>query len=364
MENINKRKTPSVAETAIYALSLGTVFFIGFMLIKFPSVAARGVTDGMELCVNTLIPSVFPFMFVSCLLLESGILGRTGKLFNFVGEKIFGLPGECVPVIFFSMVAGLPVGAKLTEELYCKGMITETQGQRMLFFCMNPGPAFVITGVGMKMLGSRELGIIIYASLIISSLLIGILSVPVWSDGVRVEKKKSEAGKTDIAAAMVKAVFQSSHSVFSICAWVILFSCLTELIRAIGLSESTENFLLAVTEVTNGCNHCSEIYPAPIIAAIIGFGGFCAHMQVFSSVMKLRLEYKYFISARILNAGISVLVSLFLLKVFPITVETASMGEIPEKATMAMSLPVCAGVMIMCFLLLLGDNYRIKKSVK
>lgn len=351
-------------ETVIYTLTAGIMFFIGFMLIRYPDSATRGVTDGIELCLSTLVPSLFPFMFVSCFLLESGILNRTEGAFSFVGRRIFGLPGYCVPVIFFSMIAGLPVGARFTEELYNKRMITKAQGQRMLFFCMNPGPAFVITWVGYKMLGSRELGIIIYVSLIISSLLIGILSVPVWSDDEKIENISTEKAKPDIALSVVRAVTQSSRNVFSICAWVVLFSCFIELIKVFGFSENTENFLLAITEVTNGCKRCAEIYPAPIIAGIIGFGGLCAHMQVSSSIVSLRLEYKYFISARILNAGISVLVSVFFLKCFPIAVETSAIGTVPEKAGLAMSYPICAGIMIMCFLLLLGDNFQIKKRIK
>ena len=364
MENAISGRVVSKTETLLYTLTAGVIIFIGFILLKYPDSATRGVTDGIELCLSTLIPSILPFMFVSCFLLESGLLWRTGKMFSFIGERLFGLPGYCAPVILFSMIAGLPVGARLTEELYVKGMITKTQGQRMLFFCMNPGPAFVITGVGQKMLGSRELGIMIYASLIISSLLIGILSVPVWSDGAKSERMTSKITKPDIAPAVVRSVSVSSKSIFGICAWVVLFSCLTELIKTLGFSENTQNFLFAITEVTNGCRRCAEIYPAPVIAGIIGFGGFCAHMQVATPIMTLKLEYKYFISARILNAGIAVLITLFLLRYFPVAVETSAFGNAPEEAEMAMSYPICAGIMLMCFLMLLGDNFRIRKQIK
>ena len=364
METAIKRNLLTGTERLAYALTAGIISFIAFMLIRYPDSAARGVTDGIELCFSTLIPALFPFMFLSGFLLECGMLSRTDRAFSFIGKRFFGLPGYCVPVVFFSMIAGLPVGARLTEDLYGKGMITKAQGQRMLFFCMNPGPAFVISGVGHKMLGSQELGIIIYVSLIMSSLLLGILSVPVWSDEEIIEKEGTEELTTDIASSVVRAVSQSSRSVFSICAWVVLFSCLTELIKVLGFSENTQNFLFAVTEVTNGCRQCAGIYPAPIIAGIIGFGGLCAHMQVSAPIMTLKLEYKYFISARILNAGLAVLISVFLLELFPISVETSAFGTIPEETGLAMSYPICAGVMVMCFLLLLGDNFKVKRVKK
>ncbi len=360
MENIYKRKLLSKADVLFHTVTVGTVIFIAYTLLRYPESATKGVGDGIELCISTLVPSLFPFMFVSCFLLESELIWRTEKMFSFISKRLFGLPGYCVPVIFFSMIAGLPVGARLTEELYLKGMITKTQGQRMLLFCMNPGPAFVITGVGYKMLGSREIGIIIYLSLVLSSLIIGMLSVLVWSDNEVTDKECTPPFRVNTASSVIKAVTQSSRGVFSICAWVVLFSCLTELIKTIGLSENTENFIFAVAEVTGGCRRCAEIYPAPIIAGIIGFGGFCAHMQVISPVMTLKLEYKYFLSARILNAGIAVLISLFLSEHFPVAVEVSSFGNTPESTDISMSYPICAGVMIMCFLMLLGDNFRLK----
>lgn len=364
MENtIRVKGTPS-RDSIIYTLTVGMFFIIGYMLIKYPDSASKGVAVGIELCIGALIPSIFPFMFVTAFLLESGLLRRTERLFSFVSKRFFGLPGYCGPVIIFSMVAGLPVGARLTEDLYNKGMITKTQGQRMLFFCMNPGPAFIINGVGHNMLGSREAGIIIYASLILSSLIIGILSVPVWNNEEEKKIGMLTDEKCNLAESVVKAVSKSSRSVFSICAWVVLFSCLAELIKVFGFSENTENFLLAITEVTNGSRCCAEIYPAPIIAGVIGFGGFCAHMQVAAPIMTLKLEYKYFISARILNSGISVLISLFLFQCFPLAVETSSFGNAPTEAGMAMSYPICVGVMVMCFLLLLGDNFKFKRNKK
>ncbi len=359
----NKNIFPKLI-TVLYIVTVGLIFTICFMLLRFPDSAGRGVTNGIELCVYTLIPSMFPFMFLSTFLIGTGLLERTGRLFSLLTERIFKLPGVCAPVILLSMIGGLPLGGKMTEDLYSKGLITQIQGQRMLFFCINPGPAFIITSVGYYMLGSKTLGIIIYVSLVLSSLILGILSSFVWSDGIMIKTKTAKKFKPDFQGAVVSSVSQSGHSMLIICAWVILFSCLNELIGILSVSDNTKNFLFAVFEITNGCKICSEFYPVPLIAGIIGFSGLCAHMQVMPAVFKVKLELKYFISARILNAGLSVLITMLLMELFPVSVQTVSLGSIPKEAGTELSLPICVGVMIMCILLLLGDNYRIKKYDK
>lgn len=349
---------------ALYTLTAGIVFIIGFMLLRFPENAGKGVAKGLELCVNTLIPSMFPFMVLSSFLSGTGLLQRAGRFFAPVTERLFGLPGVCGPVIFFSLTGGLPIGAAMTDELYRKGAITTLQAQRMMFFCINPGPAFVITGVGVNMLNSEKLGIIIYASVVISSLIIGMLSNLVWSDGVIIKSKASEGEKPAVRQALVNSVSSGGVGMLTVCAWVILFSCLTELIYLFDFSESAKDFICAITEITNGCKRCSLSYPVPLIAGIIGFSGICAQMQIMSSVVRTGLGLKYFLSARILNAGLSVMISMLLFELFPVSITTASVGALPESTGRAMSYPICIGVMLMCFLLLLGDNYRIRKTIK
>lgn len=365
MQTLREIRTKQNLAVAGYLITVGFVFTIGFMLLRFPENAGRGVSKGVELSLGTLIPSMFPFMLLSTFTVNSGILERLSFLSDKLTQKLFRLPGVCAAVILFSMTGGLPIGPKMTADLYARGYITLSQGQRMLFFCMNPGPAFVITAVGYYMLGSERSGLILYVSVLLSSVIIGILSSFVWGDGTEFIKALSDKReKYSLQSALQDALVQSGRNMLTVCGWVIIFSCLTELVSVLPLGQGGKDFVCAVLEMTNGCDVLSGSYPVPLIAGVIGFGGICAHMQVMSSVMKLKLKLKYFICARILNGGLAVLIAMLLLELFPVSAQTFAMGTLPERRENIFSVPLGTGILVMCFLLMLGENFSFKRMQK
>ena len=164
-----------------------------------------------------------------------------------------------VTVILLSFVGGLPVGAKMSAELYERGLISKEQFARLLSFCVNPGPAFVISAVGVSMLRSKETGIILYVSLIMSSLFIGILSryfAP--ADETYISCTANDNSSKNKRAPFEKAVIKSSKSLFSICAWVTAFSCFNEITANLNISDALRSFILCTSEMTNGSMTASE----------------------------------------------------------------------------------------------------------
>lgn len=340
------------------------VFIFAFLLLAFPECAGEGIKEGIELCLYTLIPSMFPFMFLSYFVVSSGIVQKSEKLFSFVTEKLFAFPGVCGSVILLSMTGGFPVGGRMVSEIYDRGLINKSQGQRLMLFCVNPGPAFVITGVGYYMLGSKKAGLLIYISVVMSSLVLGFLSRFVFDDGYAGYASKNKTAEQNIYESVISSVSQSSKGMFNVCAWVLIFSCITSLLDIIPLSESIKGFLTSVAEVTNGCKYASENLPVPVLAAVIGFSGLCAQMQILPTVIKLKMPLKNFFTARIVNAAFSFLISMLLFELFPVAIKTVSLGSMPQKVNSDWSLSVSIGLMFMCALLLLGENYRIKKINK
>ena len=284
------------------------VCFIAFMLLRFPETAGQGVTNGIDICLGTLVPSLYPFMILSGFLVNFDLLKGLQKITAPIMKLLFRLPSVCTTTIFMSMIGGLPVGGKMTQSLFESEQISRSQGQRMLLFCINPGPAFVISTVGLYMLGSKYVGVILFTSLIISTLIMGFLSRFFSADDDFYMPKAQQKSGTNIPQALVNSVSQGSMNILSVCAWVLLFSCIIQLIEILPFSEEGKFFSYCILEVTNGCLYACGSLPLPIIAGIIAFGGICAHCQIMSAVIKLGLKLKYFFTARILNAAIAVVV--------------------------------------------------------
>ncbi len=349
-----------------YSFSVFAVFSAGFILLRFSSYSAEGVKKGMDICMKSLIPSLYPFMILTNYYALSGPSGIRAGLTDRLCHAVFRLPGCTAAVILFSFIGGLPVGAKMAVSLYERGLISEQQCSRLLCFCVNPGPAFVISAVGMNMLGSEKTGVIIYTSLIISSVIIGIASRYFSGGDEAYISSAAEEKKALKSAPIEEAVKKSSKALFGICGWVVAFSCINEIAVNLNLSDAVKTFFLCVSEMTAGSITASEGFNAPIVAAVIGFSGFCGHLQLIGEIRKVRLKYKYFLVSRIINSGLSAVICSFLMKCFPVAEETFSVGVKPVGGENSGSAVLSALMLLMAVLFLIGDDYRIvrKKTKK
>lgn len=341
-----------------------TVFFIGFLLLRFPEVSAQGISDGIDLSLGTLIPTLFPFMIVSTLITKENLFDRIPKFIKKLTKTIFALDGKCLGAIIISMVGGLPLGCKMASDLYDNGEISQSQARKMTLFCFCTGPAFTISSVGLYMLGSKEAGVLIYTSLILSAITVGILSRFFEDDDSLYHQTKTDDQKETFSTNLVRSVSSGSSAMLNICAWVIIFSCIIRLIEILPLNESASFFLSCILEVTNGAYIASGNMPLPIIAGIIGFGGFCGHCQVMPYLVKLRLKYKYFFVSRIIGGALSVIYCKLLTDIFPVSYEVFSIGTLPTQRASGLSAAVSIAMLFTAGLFLLGDTaiIRIKRK--
>lgn len=343
-----------------YLFALFLITLLSFMLLRFPETAGQGISDGIDICLGTLIPSLYPFMIVSSLIVNLNIVAFFEKVFSRLTRLMFALPGKCLGVIILSLIGGYPVGSKMTKELYEKGEISSCQAKRLLLFCVNPGPAFAISSVGFYMLGSKKAGVIIYISLIISSLIVGILSRFVFDEDEIYFDSSFPYDRLTFSYAIVKSVSGGSASMLSVCAWVIAFSCIVRLVEISPFSDSLRFSLYCVLEVTNACLASRGILPIPIIAGLISFGGICTHFQIMPAINAVKLKYKYFITSRILCGGLTVIICNLLLSFFPVGYDVFSHGTLPKWQSSSTTSAVSIGMLLMCALFLLGDSLYIK----
>lgn len=350
-----------------YALSTFAVCTAAFILLKFPSFSASGVKKGIDICLTSLIPSLYPFMILTNYYALSEISQLRMKTADRLCNILFKLPGSCGAVILFSFVGGLPVGGKMASELYGRGLISKEHFARLLCFCVNPGPAFVISAVGADMLGSKGTGVIIYVSLVLSSAILGVLSRFFESAdqtyiSCALKDNSSEKGKK---APIEMAVIKSSKALFSICAWVTAFSCLNEITVNLDISDALSSFILCTSEMTNGSMMAAESFSVPVVAAVIGFSGFCGHLQMIGEIRNAELKYKYFLVSRIINSGVSAVICSFLLKYFPVAEETFAVGIKPEAGENSGSVLLSVMMLLMAVLFLVGDDYKVgRKNTK
>lgn len=331
---------------------IGSAAFICAFL--FSEKFLTGVKNGLLLSANAVVPSLFVFMCASSVIGSGEMPGLLKKVFNPV-MRIFNLPAEAFTAVFLGFFAGYPTGAKITEELYLSGRISENQKKRMLRFCVNPGIGFSVNAVGIIMLNSKKSGIIILVSACLSSLLIGLFS----SFGEKNENSFSAEIRTKRPdEAIVEGVSSGTVSMLKICGFVALFSGFGEIINLIPINEKAGILLRCLLEVTGGCSNAVSVMPLPMIAGVCAFGGICIHMQIFSICGESGMKKFEFLLFRFIHAALSTLICFVILNYFPVEIDAISIQT--ERFVMnSFSFPASVSLMFLASLIILDlDNSK------
>lgn len=319
---------------------------LGFLLICERETVALSVSDGISVCGDVLIPSLFPFMVLSAFSMSSGIFDGNGKTVSFIMNKIFRLPSVCFPAVLFGFTGGYPVGARVITGLYEDNKITASQAKHLLVFCVNAGPAFIVSAAGGMVLGSRKAGYVMLFSACISSLLIGVTYG-------RINKRDSVSEYNDIKMKMplsdslVSAVTSSCSGILSVCSWVLVFSAFSGIIRAFLNNNLTILIFDSLSEVTSGLKSAAELGGVPFVSACIAFGGFCIMCQLLPYIKKCGMKTGEYLLFRIINSILTFAITKTVLLFTDISVSVYS--EIEPAMHYA---PASAALMIMCSILI------------
>ena len=237
-----------------------TLLFVAVCIgvLAMPKVSVDGARNGLMYSFGVLIPSLFPFMFLSNFAVEYGISSKVGRVLAPFTEKVLYLPSEAGVTVLLSLIGGFPIGAVGTSALYKQGKITEKQAQRMLCFCVNSGPAFLISVVGAELYDSELIGIILLTAQILSSLIIGIVLGLFARKKEPLQKSVGNAqSKIEFAPAFIISAKNACTATVNLCALVVLFSSFSSIfLTALKIDGDSPIGIIikAVLEVTDGCN--------------------------------------------------------------------------------------------------------------
>ena len=280
------------------SLSRGELLFCALGIIAlvltfcFADTAIEAMSEGMRLCVSVVVPSLFPFMVVSDILVSSGGAELIAKPFSRFSGALFGLSGKGSIALMLGAIGGFPMGTRCALSMYGRGEISRAETEHLLCFCNGPSAAFLINAVGLTLFGSRSFGILLYCAQMLSAFIVGALMRGYFKrrgsgGAIRLSYAESVREKRGVARSIVSAVTGAAEGMLSICAFVIFFSAITGILRALlqrfGASEGAEVALLGFFEMTGGSSAASALtFPLSclLVAAIVGWSGLSVHFQM------------------------------------------------------------------------------------
>ena len=265
--------------------------------------------DGISLCLASVIPALFPFFVAAQLLTALGaaeVLGRAaGPLFR----RLFGINGAGAAAFLLGLLGGYPVGAKAAGSLVRQGLLSPEDGARLLTFCNNAGPAFILGIVGGGVFHSPRAGVWLYLLHAASATAVGLLlcraggrkppTVPRTAPAVPVKKPTAS-----LAAAFIEAVQSGVRAMAGVCGFVIFFLVLLRLAEeALG---SLPPLAAGLLELTNGILRLTPDRRGFITAAgLLGWGGLSVHGQTAAVLGGSGVSLRRYLPAKALQGALS-----------------------------------------------------------
>jgi hypothetical protein len=279
------------------------IMFILIFILKNPKFASETIYTSLLFCVKVIIPSLFPFIILSNMLIESGFAELTGRILNRPVRFLFNINGNCASVILLGCIAGFPVGAKCAVMLYEKGLCGKVEVERMLPYCNNAGAAFVIGTVGMGVFNNYRTGVVIYVVQIITAVICGVIfSFP----RRKIEEYCNTAGTSSVSIS--ESIINAGTSMISICGHICFFSFLLSVIMKFVSNTYAVTFISGLFELTSGVRSVDNIALAGLFC---GWSGFAVHAQISSFVTQHGISMKYCIFGKALQGLLMFLILLF-----------------------------------------------------
>ncbi len=284
-------------------LLLTVAFTVCVCLYSSESISAARAA--LALCADALLPSLFVFFVLSGLLLRLGLAEALAKPFSRLLPKLFCVSGSGASALLLGFISGYPVGAVCVKTLYQRGSIGKAEAERLLAFCNNAGPVFVLGTVGSVLLKNARAGWILYLCHILAALTVGVL----YRFYLPHEKPRPYARAVFCAAPFGQALSESMHAAVTnigyVCGFTVFFAVLLAFLP-------DKLFLRAVLEMTNGCSSICALSIPPadktrLLSLVLGFGGASVHLQLAGILSDTDLRMSACVTGKLLQAVLSYL---------------------------------------------------------
>lgn len=202
---------------------------LGAAVLAQPAAAAAGFGDGVELCLCSLLPALFPF-FVVCTLVETALSQH-----------------QPLALLVLSWLGGYAVCARLA-----RGTSPARKRWLLVIGCCS-GPGFVIGCLGGQLLGSVRLGVLLYGLQLGCNLLAAALLLPfIPPASLAAPAPTAMPAQPDERYNLSDAIQRAVDSALAVSGCVVFFRVVYA-VTAAALPSALRPFASALLEISAGC---------------------------------------------------------------------------------------------------------------
>ena len=273
------------------------------MLILDGATAIDGARNGLDICLYTVIPTLFPFIFLS------SILSATLSDVNSNGMnaicRLYRMPKGAGGILVTGLLGGYPVGAKCVGDFVVQSQLSTAEAQRMFVFCNAAGPAFLFGIVG-NVFTEHWVPWCLWGIHLSSGFVIARLSGSRTTNIIE--------ARPAIVPSIPQQLRQTIRITGEICGWIILIRTALNVVYRWFLWCLPKTLLIIITgllEISNGCIYLNEIENSGLrfvlCSFFLNFGGLCVALQTQS--VAAMTKQKIYLPGKCLQALIAAIVA-------------------------------------------------------
>ncbi|MBE6530232.1 MAG: hypothetical protein E7680_06525 [Ruminococcaceae bacterium] len=278
------------------------VLFLMLFFLKNSMLAKNAVLTGLHRAATVVLPSVFPFLVLSDLLVSVG--GLPCKISGWL-SPVLRLPPSACTAVLFGWICGFPIGAVCIAKEVEGNRLSQNDAERAVAAASVPSPAFLVGVVGNGLFQNISVGIVLWFFCVFSAAFVCAFSEKKKQKNRKVPQNSTFQGSIPFMKALTGAIRSSAGVSLNLCAFVTFFSVLIAAVESITVAFGIPSFfssaIAALLELSNGILSSTAIstpFLLPFCAATCGWAGFSVHFQIFSVCEKMHLNLGKYLLAK------------------------------------------------------------------
>lgn len=330
------------------AIQLLFLSLFALSILSAPDRACSYAGLALQLWFEKMIPSLFPFMILSGLIVRLDF-GRylSVPIYPLLG-KLFHIDKRMCTTMLMGFFFGFPLGAKTIAEQYSLGQLSKSQAQYLLSFCNNIGPVYLLS-FALPLLGLSAdttdpvLRPAVIAAFFGIPLLYGVILRHTVYCQASFSAKHVElqnhspllaatypasdaAGAASFLPALDASVTSACGAITRLGGYMIFFIVCNLLLEqaaaliktpAAGILMAKSAALAApILEITSGLSLAKDTLPPALLMTMLTFGGLSCFAQTYTCIRETDLSFGNYCAHKLLQSAISFCLYTLLFSVF------------------------------------------------
>lgn len=290
--------------------------------------------------------------------------------------------------ILLGYLCGFPSGAKTVDTMLANKQISQDEAYILASFVNNCSPIFILTTVGITMMGNITVGLLLLISHFASSFLFGIIysrfhSYNIIHDknnfSIRFGKNMSNRGeKEDIPLPnmtkfeiLQKSMLNTFITLGFILGFMVIFNLLADItypiFKRLISNTYTLDMISGLFEMTRGVNsisHHREYFNNILaISFLLGFSGFSVIFQIKSSFKHLNMSVNKLVLFKLIHGILSVIIAYILLKYTNIlNIDITAFSNIETEESFRKTIAISYAHSLSLILLILSTYFLVRNE--